>query len=1178
MKIADFDFETLDTPPSEKIQPDSHPSVAVGSIVDQFTKIAASYPDRIATRDESGEISYAELDRQSNRIAHFITGLNLSDETLVGVMTGRNRHYIIAILGILKAGLAFVPLDPAVPLIRRTTMTRNAAIPLVISESAYIGDLHQLQWRCETVADILCLDHDDIDALTENPGSLMSVELWDHLAGDDADNIEAGGWKSAFTGQPIAQSAMDAFGENARNKVADLVSRDARVLEIGCASGFTMKHVAPVVGTYVATDLSRRNVERTEALAINLGMTHVIGRQLSAHDIDVYEPGSFDLIIMNSVIENFPGYGYLRAVLTKAKTLLAPGGAIYLGNVWDADRRDDYRADLNRFARDTAGSGYNTSLDFVEDLFVPQSFLEAWANEQGGFVTKRSAINADGFDPAPYTFDFVLSSAPAKHPGNHPASLQKRRHDLTTLKAARDEGITGKTTANSLAYVLFTSGTTGTPKGVMIEHRSVVNLGQSVLDTQLKQIDATNPDGLLNLTCVAPFAFDGSIVQIFAAILNGHCLNIVGSATRSDPEALHNLMITNAIDQLDATPSLFSLLLDYWEDNNLSCPAKMVVLGGEAVSARLVERFFALPAQTDCKLVNAYGPTECCVSSAQYVMTAHNHKQILPPPIGQAIQGVHLEICDDLGRPLPDGVPGEIRIGGVGVARGYLNDPALTAQKFITDPAGNRFYRSGDMGRRRSDGEIIFVGREDGQIKIRGNRVELGEIEHTLLTHPHIRQAAVVAHDRQQDGTLALVAYVVTENDAHTDFDIASCRAKLEQDLPNYMVPNQLITMDELPLTANGKVNISRLPVPQNTDQSTSTKVKPLGNEYEQTVARLMGEVLDCTVNDANADFFDLGGHSVLAVQLLSKINTVTNVKIPLSDLFTSASVEKLAARIAERENAQTVNNPIVTVNASGNQPPMVCFHPVGGNVLCYQNLAREFGPDQPLYMVEARGLKKGENLLPTVEEMVAAYWPAIRQTVPDGPIRLIGWSFGGLLAFEAAFRMQQAGIDVRNVILLDAIAVPDAVRAILRKGEAEYLADIFSELGLVTADELRPLTPEERIDLLLERGKNCDFLPDEADRDTVRRLLAVFQTNALAAVHYIPPKLDGIDVLLLRPTSQTRAAPSIEGDPYSGWRSKVAENNLTLEWVNGTHGTMMFDPHVIEVAERIRLHLGQSG
>lgn len=1177
MKIADFDFDTIDDTPAPATS--AKPAATTGSIVDRFAASVAQYPDRIAARDEDGNITYGDLDRQSNRIAHFITDLHLPSGSLIGVMTGRNRHYISAILGVLKAGFAFVPLDPNVPLIRRVTLARSANTPLIISERAFVGDLHQLQWRCPTVGDVLCLDQDDIDDALENPGSLMSVELWDHLAGDDADNVLAGGWKSAFTGQPIAQSAMDAFGENARGKIADLVSPDARVLEIGCASGFTMKHVAPVVGTYVATDLSRRNVERTEALAINLGMTHVIGRQLGAHDIDVYEPGSFDLIILNSVIENFPGFGYLRHVLAKATVLLAPGGSLYLGNVWDADRRDDYIADLAQFARDNIGKGYDTRLDFVEDLFVPQSFIEDWAREQGSFVYSRSAIKAPGFDPAPYTFDFVLTPD-----ANAPiGKTEKRRHDLRVLanhQASTAPTLSG-TKASDLAYVLFTSGTTGTPKGVMIEHGSVVNLAQSVKDTQLSLICAddgnTGHGGRgLHLSCVAPFAFDGSIVQIFAAILNGHCVHIPGFDTRSDPESLHNFITEGAVDQLDATPSLFSLLLDYWEEHSLGCTARMVVLGGEAVSTPIVERFFALPGHADRKLVNAYGPTECCVSAAQYVMTAHNYKQILPPPIGQPIQGGDLEICDDQGRRLPDGVPGEIRIGGAGVARGYLNDPALSAQKFVAGSNGNRFYRSGDIGRRRSDGEIIFIGREDSQIKIRGNRIELGEIEQALLGHPHIRRATVIAHDRNQNGNVILIAYIVADDGAEARFDIATCRAKLEQALPNYMVPSHIITVDDIALNTNGKVDIAKLPLPDMAEQSASQTKKPLDNAHERTVARLMGEVLDCTIDDAGADFFELGGHSVLAVQLLSKITKATHVKIPLGELFTGASVEKLAARISDHENIKNAKSPIVTVNATGSQPPMICFHPVGGNVLCYQNMAREFGPDQPLYMIEAQGLEEGQNLLPSIEEMVAAYMPDIRKTVPDGPITVAGWSFGGLLAYEAAYRMAHAGVDVRNIILLDAIAVPDAVRAMLRKGEAEYLADIFAELGLVTVDELRPLTPEERIDLLLERGKNSDMLPEEADRGTMRRLLAVFQNNALAAVHYVPPKISDIDILLVRPTTETRAAPAITGDEYSGWR-KVAGDRVSLKWVHGTHGSMMFDPDVIEVGECIRVHLAKS-
>lgn len=1166
MKIADFDFDSLETSGPEV---ETASTASRGSIVAQFSAIASDHPNRIAVEDEGASISYEMLDRQSNQIANFILGLKLPKASMIGVMTGRNQHYIAAILGVLKSGHAFVPLDPNVPLIRRITIARNAASPLVLADAKHVGDLHQMQWRCACIKHVMCLDHDAIDSLSEMPGSLMSTELWDHLAGDSADNVLAGGWKSAFTGQPIAPSAMDAFGTNARTKVASLVSNDANVLEIGCASGFTMKHVAPVVGHYVATDLSRRNVERTEALAIHSGMTHVMGRQLAAHDIDVFEEGSFDLIILNSVIENFPGFGYLRQVLAKAAKLLAPGGAIYLGNIWDADRRDAYLGDLARFAAENIGKGYDTRLDFLEDLFVPQSFLTDWASEHGGFKVVRSPIDAPGFDPAPYTFDLVLSPDDTVAP----SSGTRQRHDQSSLATISDHAPAHMPEASDLAYVLFTSGTTGMPKGVMIEHGSVANLAASVLDTQLKLIGADTTDTCLNLTCVAPLAFDGSIVQIFAALLNGHSLHIPDLETRSDPEALQDFMTAHKIDQLDATPSLFFLMLNHWEQTGQSCPAAMVVLGGEPVTSDLVERFFALPAQGNSKLVNAYGPTECCVSAAQFVMTSNNFRQILPPPIGSPIKGVQITICDDKNRPLPDGVPGEILIGGAGVARGYLNDADQTDKSFITRSDGSRWYRSGDIGRRRNDGEIIFVGREDGQVKVRGNRVELAEIENALTKHPLVRRATVILHKTGGQGAENIVAYLTTDD----GFDMASCRMQLEQSLPAYMVPGYMICVDHIPLTSNGKVDTSKLPAPSDSQSTAKDKPKvPLTSELERTVAKLMGDVLDCTIDDANADFFELGGHSVLAVQFLSKLTQSVDVKIPLSDLFSCATVAKLAARIQSRARDEKAKNPIVSVNPDGKDIPMVCFHPVGGNILCYQELAHALGPEQPVYMVEARGLEEGQSLNASVEEMVASYLPALRDVIANRPVRVTGWSFGGLLAFEAGYRLTQAGIDVRSISLLDAIAVPDSVREMLRKDEAEYLADIFGELGIVQAKDLRPLTPEERIDYLLEHGKKSDLLPQEADRDTMRRLLAVFQNNALAAVHYIPPKIDDIDVLLIRPKTVVRGAPFIEGDAFNGWR-KFTADNLKLTMVPGTHGTMLTGPDITDVAHALRQQIKQT-
>lgn len=1159
MKIGDFDF---DDPLS---LPDDAGSAAVtGSIVERLAEMVRTYPDRIAVCDEAGTLTYGELARRSHRVARFIMSLELPRESLVGVMTGRNAHYLVGLMGVLVAGCAFVPLDPAIPLERRRQMVRHADIALVLSESRHIGVLHLLQWRCPGLRDILCLDSGDIDALAETPGSLMSVELWDHLAGDRADDVLAGGWKSAFTGQPIPTQAMAGFGENARRKTAAFLTPDSRVLEIGCASGFTMRHVAPNAGLYIATDLSRRNVERTETFAVQHGLRHVTCRQLAAHDIDVFEPGSFDLIILNSVVENFPGFGYLRIVLDKVARLLAPGGTIFLGNIWDGDRRDAYLADLAAFARENAGKGYDTRLDFAEDLFVPEGFFADWVAERGGFVLSRSAVDAPGFDPAAYTFDLTLTATPEIAPGQ-PA---RRRHDQRALDMQADTAPEIATSASDLAYVLFTSGTSGTPKGVMIEHGAVVNLAHAVAQTQLDPLGGAERG--LRLTCVAPFAFDGSIVQLFAALLNGHAVHIPETDTRMDPAALDGFLHAHRIDQLDATPSLFALLLDHWEEGGGHCAAGMVVLGGESVPASLPERFFALAGHRDAWVVNAYGPTECCVSAAQYVMTAQTYRHILPPPIGRPIPGVTIDICDESGRSLPPGIPGEICIGGAGVGRGYLGDALLTRRRFHTDAAGARHYRSGDIGRRRPDGEIHFVGREDRQVKIRGNRVELGDVEAALLACPHIRQAVALLNEPA--GGATLIAYVV----ADAGFGAAACKTQLERALPAYMVPSSLIEVDEIPLTVTGKLDIARLPVQGPADAAPARPARPLEGALERQIARLMGEVLDRPIKDADADFFALGGHSVLAVQFLSKLNRGSGTALPLSDLFTCSTVRGLARRIAEREKARDRQSPVVAVNTEGRQAPIVCFSPVGGNVLCYRDLARALGPDRPVYMVEALGLRDGETPASTVEEMVASALPYLRAALPDGPVILLGWSFGGLLAHEAAFRLQQAGVDVRHLILLDAVAVPETIKAILRKDEADYLADMFGEIGSVDAETLRPLTPEQRLDLLVEQGKATELLPQDTDRAAMRRLLAVFQNNALAAVRYAPPALDGLDILLVRPREASRMAPGVPGDDYNGWRA-LHGDRVTLHWMDGSHGTMLVEPHVRALTDLIADQIGMQ-
>lgn len=348
---------------------------------------------------------------------------------------------------------------------------------------------------------------------------------------------------------------------------------------------------------------------------------------------------------------------------------------------------------------------------------------------------------------------------------------------------------------------------------------------------------------------------------------------------------------------------------------------------------------------------------------------------------------------------------------------------------------------------------------------------------------------------------------------------------------------------------------------------------RPPATEVERKLAALWSEVLGVRVEDAEADFFVLGGHSILAVRLMSAIERTFGVRIPLADLFAYPTVAKLAERMANRAK-QAAWSPVVAVHSEGSRTPLVCFHPVGGNVLCYQPLAEALGPEWPVYMVQAAGLDNEQPLLGTVEEMVAAYLAALPARLANGLLVLAGWSFGGLLAYEAARRLEADGARVEGVLLFDAVAVADPIREMLRKDESEYLADLFDEIGIVTADELRPLTPEQRLDLLVERGRGSSLLPDKTDRAGMRRLLSVFQNNALAAVRYVPGRLEG-RILLIRPRIPTRAAPGIPGDDLSGW-GPLASGGVDLRWIGGTHGQMLQKPFVFELAGHVRSYLGE--
>jgi amino acid adenylation domain-containing protein len=1162
MKIADFIFDSAPADAPKYHKPFSR-ELPTETFISRLSEWTSKRPDVAAVVDETGSITYRELDAWSNRIAHWLVECGLQREAHVGVMMDRNCGYIASMVGILKAGCVYVPLDPIQPLPRRYMLTDEADLVAMIVDAASLPDLRSLQWRCPSLVQGLCIDSEEPDRLIEMPGALMNTELWDHLAGENADDAGAGGWKSAFTGLPIPESALTAFGANARAKTAPLLNPASRVLEIGCASGFTMRCVAPLCGSYVASDISRLNANRSEMIARKHGLNNVTGRHLSSHDIDLLTPGSFDLVVMNSVIESFPGFGYLADVLDKALTLLAPGGALFLGSIWDLDRKDAYLNDLVSFAREHAGQGYITRLGFTEEFFVPAAFFRDWAAKRPEQPSLEfSRIDAPEFEPAAYGYDLIVRMD-GKGTGSQILRRVDGRKTLDNLPATAP-GV--PLVPNQGAYIIFTSGSTGKPKGVLVEHSPLLNLSDAIKHSLQDCRDQGKP---LTISCIFSLVFDGSIHSIGTALLNGHSLYIPSEETRRDPANLHAFIESHALDICDATPSIFAMLVDYWYDSNLSTSAHCFILGGEPIKAEMLRRLYALPGHSDLTVVNQYGPTEACVCATQHIMTSMNWAEHLPPPIGLPLENVLVRLTDHAGRLVPDGVPGEIRIGGLGLARGYINDTVKTDSRFIRDEQGQRWYRSGDMGRRLSTGLLQFLGREDRQVKIRGYRIELEEVEARLAAHPLVARVVVIAADPQGDGDKLLIAYVVPR----PGFDPVQARLDLDSTMPTWMIPSWLVTIDELPQAPNGKVDERRLPSPTELSAAKNRKHTALSTETEKRLAVLWSHILDVSVEDADDDFFAMGGHSVLAVRLMSSAEKEFGVRLPLTELFNSPTVAAMAAQIDRRDGASGWH-PVVTVNATGNRMPLICFHPVGGNVLCYHDLAEALGSEQPVYMVQSYGLEEGQLLHPSVEAMVGAYLAAMKGVIPEGPLTLAGWSFGGLLAWEAACQLQRVGVDVRALIMLDAVAVPEVVRDLLRQDESEYLAALFDEMGLFDADTLRPLTQEQRLDLILERSKGGHFLPDGLDRAGMRRLLALFQNNGLAAVRYRPRLFDG-KILLIRPRKPSKQAPGVPGDPLSGW-GPLPTKGVTLRWMDGTHGQMLMQPWLDQLAGYMRSWLDE--
>ncbi|MFB1482715.1 non-ribosomal peptide synthase/polyketide synthase [Corallococcus sp. RDP092CA] len=712
-----------------------------------------------------------------------------------------------------------------------------------------------------------------------------------------------------------------------------------------------------------------------------------------------------------------------------------------------------------------------------------------------------------------------------------------------------------------LAYVIYTSGSTGTPKGVMIQHRSLAHLHRSLTEACYAQVSK-----VMRVSLNGPLYFDASVTQLLL-MADGHCLCIVPEGVRQDPEALLAWVDQRRIDALDCTPSLFKLLLEAGLLEQPHVPS-ICFIGGEAMD-EVTWRTLAATHRT--RAYNAYGPTEGTVASTTECIQSTAHPT---PVIGRPMLNVGVYVLDANLNPVSVGVPGELFIAGEGLARGYRNRPDLTAERFIPHPfstePGARLYRTGDRVRWSQDGTLDFMGRVDFQVKLRGYRIEPAEIEVALRAHPGIRDARVLVRE-DVPGVQRLVAYVAPE------VDTAPLRGHLQRSLPDYMVPAAYVALPVLPLTPNGKVDRAALPAPTDEAASTEAKVGPR-DEREAVLERLWAQALGVPTVDVRASFFELGGHSLLAVRLLAAVDRETGRKLPLSALFEAPSVEGFATLLGERvEEEPRPFTPLVPFKkeGTGSAPPFFCVHPVGGTVLAYAELARKLGPDQPFYGLQARGLDGERQPLDTVEALAASYVRAVRGVQPHGPYHLGGWSLGGVIAYEMAYQLREAGEAVELVAMIDSYVpetVPDSEPDLDRLLAIGLFAQDLMGVSLTDLDvDLAALEPEAALAKVLDAAAHAGALPPGVDAASATALFNVFEAHLEAARRYHPPAMPQ-RVLRIQAEDRDETRP-IDG----GWAALVGEQ-LEAHELPGTHHTLLREPTVRSVAELLTKALHPTG
>lgn len=720
----------------------------------------------------------------------------------------------------------------------------------------------------------------------------------------------------------------------------------------------------------------------------------------------------------------------------------------------------------------------------------------------------------------------------------------------TELSRSNDQSIHVKVPLSAPAYCIFTSGSTGKPKGVRITHEGLANYALAMAEWSELRAGA-------HVLQFSTATFDASIFEMFCALCNGATLHIPPADAPLLPDSsLNRFMRERGITHTLLTPAVLSAL----PNENLP-DLKFVVSAGDTCTAEFVTRW-----KPGRRAANTYGPTETTVAATIYECQTGDTR----PPIGRPLANTRIHILDEQGRELPIGAAGEIVIAGLGVGLGYLNRPELNEKAFVELPGFGRVYRSGDIGRWCSDGQVEHLGRKDRQVKIRGCLVAPAEVESALRAHPDVRDAVVVAWGEAPMQWLA--AYTVPAVRAE------SLRHHLAARVPAFMVPARFIGLEQLPLTPHGKVDVTALPLPMNADESIIRSAPR--DSADQELQRIWGRVLGVNEPGIDDDFFALGGDSLKAAILGNEIERELKVTLPMAMLIGQPTIRNVADVLRRAAQGKAVEWPVVLpIRATGTQTPFFCLPGANASGFYLHALAQGLPTNQPFYALQIPGAEPGGVPFETIEELAAFELRHVREVCPHGPYRIGGHSNGGIVAFEMARQLEAAGETVERLVIFDTtLADPrdrDPLEFFSEVADVGSLLDVFgwdrNLARTLPLDKNGRLTSEPAVvefvrKLLTDNG----MIPYNASPDQIARIVAVWRAAATAQANYRPagPVAAPITLFLARtvPGNVIRAGERLSGWGWDKWTCAT----LDIEEVPGNHVNMLIPPFSREVGRRL--------